>query len=407
MKIVNTVGVNNAKALIRDGKVDLDSDWSFTADDGNAILGDNNWAEYEKWFLCIDTEENEETKARYKYPYGKNDKVYRSGIIAAKQRSAQQKDDNIFKVADELLKMIEEKYGNNEEDAIKSANTVVKKVYKGDIKSVNDGEFTVESVVSDETIDRYDEVILASAWKKGLENYKKHPILLSSHNYDDLTSQIGEVVDIKIKDKQLTAKMKYYVGEGNDQADWGYKLAKKGLAAFSVGFIPKSYTLDPDEIKSLLNIEDKNAKMPKLVYKDVELLEISQVLIPANPSALAKDIANISDPVIKSIYELGKEMFEPEVVEKQIEAPVEEPKVETEVTSEQQNIIDPSFVQERLAKIEDLILDLADVVYEINKKIDNIVDKQYVDGDKVDIKDEKNELNELLNELRNFTNLLK
>lgn len=406
MKIVNTVGVNHAKALIRAGKVDLDSDWSFTADDGNAILGDNNWAEYEKWFLCIDTDENEETKARYKYPYGKNGKVYRSGVIAAKQRSAQQGDDNIFKVADELLRMIDEKY--SEEESAKSLNAIVKKVYKGDIKSVNNTEFTIESVVSDETIDRYGEVILASAWKRGLENYKKHPILLSSHNYDDLTSQIGEVVDIKIKDKQLIAKMKYYVGEGNEQADWGYKLAKKGLAAFSVGFIPKSYTYDPEEIKSLLNIEDKNARMPKLVYKEVELLEISQVLIPANPSALAKDLANISDPVIKSIYELGKNMFESEVTKKQVETPVEEPEEEaSEITPGQQTTIDLSFIQERLAKIEHLISDLVEVVYEVNKKIDTMVDKQTVSSDKVDIKDEKTKLAELLNELRNFTNLLK
>lgn len=412
MKIINTVGVKHAKSLIRQGKVDLDSEWSFTADDGNAILGDDNWDEYEKWFLCIDTEENEQTKARYKYPYGKNGKVYRQGVIAAKQRSAQQGDENIFKVADELLTMIDEKYSKDEEKAMET--TIVKRVFKGEIKSINDSDFVIEAVVSDETIDRYGEVILASAWKKGLENYKQHPILLSSHNYDDLTAQIGEVVNIKVWNKQLVAKMKYYVGEGNEQADWGYKLAKKGLAAFSVGFIPKSYTYDQEEIKSLLNIEDKNAPIPKLVYKDVELLEISQVLIPANPSALAKDLATVSDPVIKSIYELGQDMF----TEEQKEEVVEEVKAqEVEVAEEQDELVEAvptvtlsielSDVNKTLLKLEELIIDMFEFLKYMDRKIDKIVDKTTDEVDKVDVKDENPELKELLAELKNFTSLLK
>lgn len=311
MKILNKKGFNHAKSLIREGKVDLESSWSFTTDDENAILGDGNWSEYEKWFLCIDTSANEETKARYKYPYGKNGKVYRRGVIAAKQRASQHGDTVIAQAADELLTMIDEKYNKEEEKAM---SNIVRKVFKGEVESINEKSFMIEAVVSDETIDRYNEVIAISAWKRGLDNYKEHPILLSSHNYDDLTAQIGEVVDIKIKDRKLVAKMKYYVGEGNDQADWGYKLATKGLAAFSVGFIPKSYVTDPEEIKSVLGISDNKAKLPKLVYTDVELLEISQVLIPANPAALAKAFDNESDPVIKSIYKLGQELIETESV---------------------------------------------------------------------------------------------
>lgn len=107
---VNEKGVANAKKLIKQGKVDLESEWSFDASDENKILGDGNWKEYEKWFLAIDTEANEETKARYKFPFGKNGKVYRRGIIAAKQRASQFGYENIFKVADELLQMIDEKF---------------------------------------------------------------------------------------------------------------------------------------------------------------------------------------------------------------------------------------------------------------------------------------------------------
>jgi hypothetical protein len=107
---VNEKGVNHAKKLIRQGKVDLESDWEFTVEDENKILKEGGWKEYALWFLAIDDEANEETKARYKFPYGKNGKVYRRAIIAAKQRAAQFDYKNIYEVADNLLQMIDERF---------------------------------------------------------------------------------------------------------------------------------------------------------------------------------------------------------------------------------------------------------------------------------------------------------
>ena len=103
----NPKGISHAKGLIKAGKVDKTSSWSFDADDGNKILNDGGWSEYAKWFLAIDTDADEETKERYKFPFGKNGKVYRRGVIAAKQRAAQQGYDNIVEAADELLGMID------------------------------------------------------------------------------------------------------------------------------------------------------------------------------------------------------------------------------------------------------------------------------------------------------------
>jgi hypothetical protein len=106
---VNEKGVSHAKRLIFAGKVDRDSDWSFTADDGNELLGPNgdDWENYSNWFLAIDTSANEKTKERYKFPYGKNGKVYRRGVIAAKQRAAQHGYNSVAQVADELLQLID------------------------------------------------------------------------------------------------------------------------------------------------------------------------------------------------------------------------------------------------------------------------------------------------------------
>jgi len=161
------------------------------------------------------------------------------------------------------------------------------KTFISTIKSVNEEKGTVEAVVSDETIDRYQEVILVDAWKKGLSSYKKHGVLLSSHNYSKLTNQIGIAESVKVIDKELIAKFRYFINSGNDEADWGFFLAKQGLAAYSVGFLPKPNGYENADWDD----EDvKKGKKPCRIYTDVELLEISQVTVPANPSALQKSI---------------------------------------------------------------------------------------------------------------------
>lgn len=188
------------------------------------------------------------------------------------------------------------------------------KTFISEIKSVNEKDFTLEAVVSDETIDRYGEVIKIDAWKKRLGRYKAMPVLLSSHRYDKLTNQIGKAEKIKIEDGKLVAKFKYFHGEGNDEADWAWKLASKfGMAAYSVGFLPyKAEDKEYDE-------DVKSGKKACREYTDVELLEVSQVLIPANPSAMMKSFEDEEDEVVKEYIEMVQKEFisqeEPEFVE--------------------------------------------------------------------------------------------
>lgn len=99
--------VSHAKALIRDGKVNADAAWSLTPEDENALLGDNDWSAYSKWFLAEDTAAAAETKARYKYPYGKDGKVYRAALTAIRQRAGQQGVNSVFDAAGELLQLID------------------------------------------------------------------------------------------------------------------------------------------------------------------------------------------------------------------------------------------------------------------------------------------------------------
>ena len=160
------------------------------------------------------------------------------------------------------------------------ANQKIVKFFGTEIKSVNAEQLTATAIVSTKKTDRDGDVITPESFKKRLKTYKDHPVLLSSHFYHDLKSQIGEAKSIKITDDGLEVEFKYYAGEGNDQADWAFNLAQKGIAAFSIGFMGWEY----DWIKE----KDKDGveRVTGRKYTDVELLEISQVLVPSNRGAL-------------------------------------------------------------------------------------------------------------------------
>jgi hypothetical protein len=112
---VNQTSLRKAQTFIRQGKIDATSSWSFSAADGNKLLGpDDDWKNYASFHLAEDTGAEEETKARYKYPWGKNDKIYRRGVIAIKARASAQGETAIAGAADSLLQAIDKKLGKED-----------------------------------------------------------------------------------------------------------------------------------------------------------------------------------------------------------------------------------------------------------------------------------------------------
>lgn len=105
---VNSKGMANARGLIAAGKIN-EGAWSFSAADGDQLLGDDDWSEYGRWFLAVDSAADPETKDHYKYPFGKGGEIYRRGMISAKSRAAQQKLTAVADAADALLQAIDKK----------------------------------------------------------------------------------------------------------------------------------------------------------------------------------------------------------------------------------------------------------------------------------------------------------
>ena len=123
-------------------------------------------------------------------------------------------------------------------------------------------KIVVEGFANTTTIDRVGDIILEEAWTKGgLDNYLKNPIILAYHRHDE---PIGIMVDYAVNNKGLKVTAEILKASGKV-----FSLIKSGvLKAFSVGFRVKD--------------ADYDSAADLFVIKDLELMEISVVSIPAN-----------------------------------------------------------------------------------------------------------------------------
>lgn len=143
------------------------------------------------------------------------------------------------------------------------------KLIRPAVKVLDASNGTVEACVSDESEDGDGDVVRQAGWN--LQRFDKHPVLVSSHDYSNLLSQIGEWQDMGVRDGKLIGTARYYIDKGNPQADWAFQLAQEGKAAYSVGFIPRDY---------------QARKAGGYEFRAQDLLEVSQVVVPSNENGL-------------------------------------------------------------------------------------------------------------------------
>ena len=140
------------------------------------------------------------------------------------------------------------------------------------------------------TKDRAGDVVTAEAWAKGVENYRRNPVLLYQHKHD---SPIGRVDKITVDKKGIFVEAA--VSEAAERNQGIQTLIRDGaLKSFSVGFRVKD---------GKYNREDDS-----MMITDVELMEISVVSVPCNQDSLfsiRKSFESDSD------FEEFKKSFEP------------------------------------------------------------------------------------------------
>jgi len=144
------------------------------------------------------------------------------------------------------------------------------------------------------TKDRSNDVVTAEAWAKGIDNYRKNPVLLYQHKHD---CPIGRVENIRVDRKGIHVEAA--VSEAAEKNHGVQTLIKDGaLKSFSVGFRVKD---------GKYNNQDDS-----MLITDVELLEISVVSVPCNQESLfsiRKSFENNSDyeEFKKSLKEANEE----------------------------------------------------------------------------------------------------
>jgi hypothetical protein len=110
--VLNRRAFEHAKGLVEEGKFvhDERDAWSEhrpSARKENDFIERHGFGEYAKWYLGINDEASENTKARYEFPYGDFEKVHRCGVLTAESRAGQYKHFDIENAAADLHGMID------------------------------------------------------------------------------------------------------------------------------------------------------------------------------------------------------------------------------------------------------------------------------------------------------------
>jgi HK97 family phage major capsid protein/HK97 family phage prohead protease len=295
---LNSAGNSHAASLISSGNVDKTSDWSFSADEGNSLLGagGDDWANYAKWFLGEDDSQDPNTKGRYKYPFGKDGKVYQSALDAIRSRSSQQSDTSIYDAAGELLNKIDPDNSNKSAKRIQHKRQNPEGVQRAysqlTIKAAVDptsGQRIIRGTASTPTMDRMGDIVLPLG-----AQYKLPIALLWQHNADQPIGWITEAT-VTAQGIDIVAEVSSFdqPGQLKDFLDYAWQSIQAGLVrGLSIGFNPIKYAFMDDS----WGIE----------FQEWEWLELSAVTIPANSEATISAIKSIDNRQLAALGNKAK-----------------------------------------------------------------------------------------------------
>ena len=169
-------------------------------------------------------------------------------------------------------------------------NQTIRRTIHPTVRVLDAKQGLAQYVASDETIDSYREVIRADGWRFSM--FKKNAPFVDSHDYSSVTKLLGQVVDFQVRGRQLVETVQWAkdVAE-NTLAQLGWRMTEAGfLKAVSVGFWPVSWTTkgESDFAAQSKELGLKPDAEVHRIYTQQEQIELSAVIIGANPNALAK-----------------------------------------------------------------------------------------------------------------------
>jgi HK97 family phage major capsid protein/HK97 family phage prohead protease len=261
--VLNVFAAHSVEQLVRGGNVDKTTPWTFSAEDGQKLLGpQKDMVTYSKWFLCTDPTKDENDPEHYLYPIGKEGKVYRDALIDARVKAVQNDDEQVWKAAGALLRKIDGTVG------MKELPMVMRGWAKFEIKAVKEDTRTLEGIATTPTPDRMQDIVdpMGAQFELPLPFLWQH----------DSDQPIGEVTEAAPGAEGIPVSVQLASidepGKLKDRLDEAWQSIKiKLVKGLSIGFAPIEYSY----IK-----ETGGYRFLKWMW-----LELSAVTIPANADA--------------------------------------------------------------------------------------------------------------------------
>lgn len=174
---------------------------------------------------------------------------------------------------------------------------MVRKNFFCQVKGIDLKNHTITVVVTTESLDRDNEIILASALDQLLYIFEENPILLWGHKQrGEPEDALGHAVKFVRLADGWEVTFRYSV-EVNPKAQKVFDLVVDGtLRAYSIGFIPHAWVTSRSPADALSTLpaharELLQIGVCKTVYTLVEVVEISNVLIGSNRDAIRRAAA--------------------------------------------------------------------------------------------------------------------
>ena len=215
----------------------------------------------------------------------------------------------------------------------------------------SDGKYL--AVLSDDSIDRDDEIIDKEALIKILDNDGYTAILVNHEN--KIENQIGEWINKRIEDADghtmLVAEPKFYLS--NPKAQMIKSMLDEGAKmGVSIGAIPKN----------AINKKCSDGRERKS-YTDIELLEASFVAIPSNRHGRVMAVAKMAKN-LHSQTEVTK------MENEEINVPVQpSEEVQAPVVEEQTEVVEPEQPKEEVSEETEEVVEENKEVEELKSKI--------------------------------------
>ncbi|MCX8156162.1 MAG: hypothetical protein N3J91_06930 [Verrucomicrobiae bacterium] len=176
---------------------------------------------------------------------------------------------------------------------IELENEMVRRVLHPAVRVLDEREGLVEYIASDETVDSYREVIRADGWR--FSRFEKNAPFVDSHRYDTVDALLGRVVDYGVRGRKLIEIVKWAIDvPENRLAQIGWAMTRAGyLRAVSVGFQPVEWVSrwNPSQAGQFAAVAAElglEAQEVEVIYLAQEQIELSAVVIGANPNAVAR-----------------------------------------------------------------------------------------------------------------------